>query len=55
MKTNIVLIQGDTAVRYVDGKEDQTVKIDYSVGIKNVKQDIEYFRVNGVEIEETVV
>lgn len=55
MKPNLVLIQGDTAVRYVDGKADQTVKIDYSVGIKNVEQDIEYFRLNGVEMEETVV
>jgi hypothetical protein len=52
---NLVLIQGTTATRYVNGKADQVVNIDYSVGIKNVKADIEYFRVNGVEIEETVV
>lgn len=55
MKPNLVLIQGDIATRYVNGKVDQVVNIDYSVGIKNVKADIEYFRVNGVEIEETVV
>jgi len=50
---NLVLIQGDTATRYVDGKTDQVVNIDYSVGIKNVKADIEYFRQNGVEMEES--
>jgi hypothetical protein len=55
MKPNLVLIQGNTATRYVNGKADQVVNIDYSVGIKNVKADIEYFRINGVEIEETVV
>lgn len=52
---NLVLIQDDIATRYVNGKVDQVVNIDYSVGIKNVKADIEYFRVYGVEIEETVV
>ena len=50
---NLVLIQGDTATRYVNGKADQVVNIDYSVGIKNVKADIDYFRQNGVEMEET--
>lgn len=55
MKPNLVLIQGNTAVRYVNGKKDQAVNIDYSVGIKNVKADIEYFRINGVEIEESVL
>lgn len=55
MRPNLVLIRGTTAVRYVNGKKDQTVSIDYSVGINNVKQDIEYFRINGVEIEESVV
>ena len=49
---NLVVIQGDTAVRYVNGKAEQTVKIDYSVGIHNVKQDIEFFRINGVDMEE---
>lgn len=55
MKPNLVLIQGDIATRYVNGKVDQVVNIDYSVGIKNVKADIEYFRTHGVELEETMV
>lgn len=52
---NLVLIQGDIATRYVNSKVDQVVNIDYSVGIKNVKADIEYFREHGVELEETAV
>ena len=50
---NLVLIQDDIATRYVDGKVDQVVNIDYSVGIKNVKADIEYFRVNGIDLPES--
>jgi len=50
---NLVLIQGDIATRYVNGKADQVVNIDYSVGIKNVKADIEYFRINGVDMPES--
>lgn len=50
---NLVLIQGDTAIRYVNGKSEQVVKIDYSVGIKNVIIDIEFFRVNGVNMPES--
>lgn len=50
---NLVLIQGDIATRYVNGKVDQVVNIDYSVGIKNVKADIEYFRVNGIDLPES--
>ena len=53
MKPNLVLIQGTTAVRYVNGKKDQVVNVDYSVGIKNVKADIEFFRQNGVEMDDT--
>ena len=52
MKPNLVLIQGTTAVRYVNGKKDQVVNVDYSVGIKNVKADIEFFRINGVETDD---
>ncbi len=50
MKPNLVLIEGTKATRYVNGKVNQVVNIDYSVGIRNVMQDIEYFRQNGVEI-----
>ena len=53
MKPNLVLIQGTTAVRYVNGKKDQVVNVDYSVGIRNVKADIEFFRANGVEMDDT--
>ena len=52
LKPNLVLIQGTTAVRYVNGKKDQVVNVDYSVGIRNVKADIEFFRVNGVETDD---
>ena len=52
MRPNLVLIQGTTAVRYVNGKKDQVVNVDYSVGIKNVKADIEFFRINGVEMDD---
>lgn len=50
---NLVLIQDDIATRYVNGKVDQVVNIDYSVGIKNVKADIEYFRRYGVDLPES--
>ncbi len=53
MKPNLVLIQGDIATRYVNGKAEQSVNIDYSVGIKNVKADIEYFRQQGVNMPES--
>jgi hypothetical protein len=52
LKPNLVLIEGTKATRYVNGKVNQVVNIDYSVGIRNVMQDIEYFRQNGVEIED---
>ena len=38
---------------YNKGKKDQVVNVDYSVGIKNVKADIEFFRINGVEMDDT--
>lgn len=50
MKPNLVLIEATTATRYVDGKRDQIVKIDSSVGIKQLREDIEFFRVNGVPL-----
>jgi hypothetical protein len=49
MKPNLVLIIGDRAIRYVNGKQDQIVQIDFSVGTRNVQRDIEHFRVNGVD------
>ena len=52
MKPNLVLIEGDTAIRYVNGKREQIVKIDFTVGIKQLREDIEFFRVNGVPLLE---
>jgi hypothetical protein len=51
MKPNLVLIIGDKAVRYVNGKAEQVVQIDLTVGTKAIQRDIEYFRVNGLEFE----
>ena len=52
MKPNLVLIEGDTATRYVNGKREQIVKIDFTVGIKQLREDIEFCRVNGVPLLE---
>lgn len=52
MKPNLVLIEGETATRYVNGKREQIVKIDFTVGIKQLREDIEFFRVNGVPLLE---
>ena len=52
MKPNLVLIVGDTATRYVNGKREQVVKIDFTVGIRQIREDIEFFRVNGVPLLE---
>lgn len=52
MKPNLVLIEGDTATRYINGKREQIVKIDFTVGIKQLREDIEFFRVNGVPLLE---
>lgn len=48
MKPNLVLIVGDLAIRYVNGKSDQQAKIDFSAGRRSVLASIEYFRANGV-------
>jgi len=47
MKPILVKIEGSLAARYVDGKFNQMVTIDST---DNIKEDIEYFRVNGIEI-----
>lgn len=48
MKPNLVVIVGDVAIRYVNGKFDQKAQIDFSTGIRNVKDSIEEFRINGI-------
>ena len=46
MKPNLVRIEGSIAARYVDGKLNQMVNVKYN---DRVKEDIEYFRVNGID------
>lgn len=45
---NLLLIVGDLAIRYVNGKADQQAIIDFSAGKRSVLASIEYFRANGV-------
>lgn len=49
---NLVLIEKDRAILYVDGQATQWVVIDYSQPIGKIKKDIEYFRVNGLDFEK---
>ena len=51
MQPNLVVIQGNTATRYVEGKRDQVVKIDFTTGVKQLRADIEFFRLNGITLE----
>ena len=51
MKPNLVKIEGSLAARYVNGKFDQMVTVDYTVGATRVRGDIKYFRVNGIDAE----
>ena len=46
MKPNLVRIEGAIAARYVDGKLNQMVNVEYN---NRVEEDIEYFRVNGID------
>ena len=46
MKPNLVRIEGSLAARYVDGKLNQMVNVEYN---NRVEEDIEYFRVNGID------
>lgn len=48
-KPKLVVIQGDRAIRYVDGIRDQICIIDFSVEKKQLLKDIERFRLFGVE------
>ena len=52
LKPNLVLIEGTKATRYVEGKSEQQVQIDYSIGLKQVREDIEYFRAYGIPMQE---
>jgi hypothetical protein len=44
---NLVVISDNKAYRYVNGVIDQICEIQAS---KSIKEDIEYFRVNGLEL-----
>ena len=46
MKPNLVLIVGNIATRYVNGKQTQKAEIDFSTGLRNVLLAIEDFRKN---------
>lgn len=50
MKPNLVLIQGNLAARYVDGKQEQIVEIDWTSAPKHiVRKNIEHFRKYGLD------
>lgn len=48
---NLVCIQGNLAVRYVDGKQDQIAEIDWSIPKHLIRKSIEEFRKNGIPKE----
>lgn len=48
MKPNLVLVVGNKLHRYVNGKYSESCMFDKSVNIRQIKEDIEYFRQNGL-------
>ena len=48
-KLNLVVIEGNKAVRYVNGKREQEVMINFEAPITQIKSDIEWFRIHGIE------
>jgi len=48
MKPTFVLICDERAYRYVNGRLDQVCVI---TPTRSIKKDIEYFRVNGLELD----
>jgi hypothetical protein len=50
--TNLVLIEGSTAARFVEGKFSQKAEIDYNQSVKDILASIEYFRMYGIDFEE---
>ena len=47
----LVVISGNYAYRYVDGKFNQVLAMDMNTKIYRLKKDIEFFRVNGVNTD----
>jgi hypothetical protein len=50
MKPNLVLIEGDVATQYVNGKPTVKAKIDFSAGRRSVIASIEHFRQYGLQL-----
>lgn len=47
-KPKLVVIEGSRGIRYVDGIRDQIVEIDWSIDKKQLRKDIEHFRLFGL-------
>jgi hypothetical protein len=45
----LVVITEGRAVRYVDGSRDQIAEIDWTTDIRQIRREIESFRVNGMK------
>jgi len=52
MKPTLVLLEGDMCHRYVDGKRTESARIVSDANSKRIKEDIEFFRENGLSLEE---
>lgn len=52
MKPTLILLQDNLALRFKEGKLDQVAEIDYTTSIGRIKQDIEYFRKYGMQVEQ---
>jgi hypothetical protein len=50
MKPNLVVIEGNKAARYVNGKLDVVVNIEFNKHARQIVKEIELFRVNGLEV-----
>jgi len=48
---NLVLLHDNLAYRYVQGKLDQVVEVDYSLPIPTLLQEIELLRLHGIEFD----
>ena len=52
MKPTLILLQDNLALRFKEGNLDQVAEIDYTTSIGRIKQDIEYFRKYGMQVEQ---
>lgn len=51
MKPNLVVIVGNKLHRYVNGKHVQSCMFDPKANIRQLRDDIEHFRQNGVDFD----